>query len=108
MSTRVGAIARLGHRSRSSLLHCHRHPESKGGDPVMRRLSTISTTYSTAALRIMVWGTNFLSARRPGQGLVEYGLILVLIMVVCVGILSLVGAKVSNVWYTKLINNGAW
>jgi len=74
----------------------------------MRRLSAICSTCSTAALRIMVWGTNFISARRPGQGLVEYGLILVLIMVVCVGILSLVGAKVSNVWYTKLINNGAW
>ena len=74
----------------------------------MRRLSTFSSTCSTAALRVMVWGTNLLSTRRPGQGLVEYGLILVLIMVVCVGILSLVGSKVSNVWYTKLINNGAW
>jgi len=47
-------------------------------------------------------------ARQPGQGLVEYGLILVLIMVVCVAILSAVGTKVSTVWYTKLINNSAW
>jgi hypothetical protein len=108
MSTRVGAIVGLGHRSRSSLPHCHWHSEPKGGDPVMRRLSTFSSACSTAALRVMVWGTNLLSTRRPGQGLVEYGLILVLIMVVCVGILSLVGSKVSNVWYTKLINNGAW
>jgi pilus assembly protein Flp/PilA len=74
----------------------------------MRRLSTFSSTFSTAALRAMIWGSNLLSARREGQGLVEYGLILVLIMVVCVGILSVVGGKVSNVYYTKLINNGAW
>jgi pilus assembly protein Flp/PilA len=56
----------------------------------------------------MIWGSNLLSARREGQGLVEYGLILVLIMVVCVAVLSAVGGKVSNVFYTKLINNGAW
>ena len=74
----------------------------------MRRLSTFSSTFSTAALRVMIWGSNLLSARREGQGLVEYGLILVLIMVVCVAILGAVGAKVSNVYYTKLINNGAW
>jgi len=38
-----------------------------------------------------------------GQGLVEYGLVLVLIMVVCVGILSLVGHTISAVWYDKII-----
>jgi len=74
----------------------------------MRRLSTLSSTFSTAALRVMVWGSSLLSARRPGQGLVEYGLILVLIMVACVAILGAVGSKVSDVWYTKLINSGAW
>jgi Flp pilus assembly pilin Flp len=42
-------------------------------------------------------------ARRPGQGLVEYGLILVLVMVVCVAILTMVGQTVSSVWYNKLI-----
>ena len=74
----------------------------------MRRLSTFSSAFSTAALRAMIWSSSLLSTRRAGQGLVEYGLILVLIMVVCVGILSVVGGKVSNVYYTKLINNGAW
>ena len=74
----------------------------------MRRLSTFFSAFSTAALRAMIWGSNLLSTRRAGQGLVEYGLILVLIMVVCVAILGAVGAKVSNVYYTKLINNGAW
>ena len=74
----------------------------------MRRLSTLSSAFSTAALRVMIWGSNLRFARRAGQGLVEYGLILVLIMVVCVAILAAVGAKVSNVYYNKLINNGAW
>jgi pilus assembly protein Flp/PilA len=74
----------------------------------MRWLSTFSCAFSTAALRAMIWGSNLLSARRSGQGLVEYGLILVLIMVVCVVILGAVGSKVSNVFYNKLINNGAW
>jgi Flp pilus assembly pilin Flp len=74
----------------------------------MRQLSTFSSTFSTAALRALVWGSNLLADRRPGQGLVEYGLILVLIMVVCVAVLGAVGSKVSTVWYTRLINNGAW
>jgi hypothetical protein len=45
--------------------------------------------------------------RSPAQGLVEYGLILVLIMVVCVGILTLTGRSISAVWYNKLVNNPA-
>lgn len=69
----------------------------------MRRLSTFSARYSSAALRIMVWCFNQRLARQPGQGLVEYGLILVLVMVVCVGILTMVGQTVSSVWYGKLI-----
>jgi Flp pilus assembly pilin Flp len=51
----------------------------------------------------MVWCVNQRLARQPGQGLVEYGLILVLIMVVCVAILTMVGQTLSSVWYTKLI-----
>ncbi|WP_255604283.1 Flp family type IVb pilin [Oscillochloris sp. ZM17-4] len=39
-----------------------------------------------------------------GQGLVEYGLILVLIMVVCVAIIGMVGQTISQVWYDRLIN----
>ncbi len=74
----------------------------------MRRLSTFSSACSTAALRAMIWGSNLRFTHRAGQGLVEYGLILVLIMVVCVAILGAVGGKVSTVYYSKLINNGAW
>jgi len=70
----------------------------------MRRLSTFSSAFSTAALRAMIWGGNLLSARRAGQGLVEYGLILVLIMVVVVAVLTVLGGKVSNLYST--INSG--
>lgn len=43
-------------------------------------------------------------ARDTGQGLVEYGLVLVLIMVVVVAIVSLIGDRVSGM-YTS-INSG--
>jgi hypothetical protein len=69
----------------------------------MWRLSTFSALCSSAALRMIVWCCNQQLARRPGQGLVEYGLVLVLVMVVCVGILTMVGTTVSSVWYDKLI-----
>lgn len=69
----------------------------------MRRLSTFSSSLSAAALRVLASASRATQARRPGQGLVEYGLILVLIMVVCVAILTMVGRTVSTVWYTKLI-----
>jgi len=43
-------------------------------------------------------------AKQEGQGLVEYGLILVLIMVVVVAILTVLGGKVSNMY--SAINSG--
>ncbi len=43
-------------------------------------------------------------AKEEGQGLVEYALILVLIAIVVIGILSLLGGKVSTVFST--INSG--
>ena len=43
-------------------------------------------------------------AREDAQGLVEYALILVLIAIVVIGILSLLGGKVSEVFST--INSG--
>lgn len=50
-----------------------------------------------AAIRMLLY------AGATGQGLVEYGLILVLIMVVCVAIIGMVGNTISQVWYEKLI-----
>ena len=43
-------------------------------------------------------------AREEGQGLVEYALILVLIAIVVIGILTLLGSKVSQVF--SKINSG--
>ncbi len=43
-------------------------------------------------------------AKEEGQGLVEYALILVLIAIVVIGILTLLGGKVSQVFST--INSG--
>ena len=43
-------------------------------------------------------------AKAEGQGLVEYGMILVLIMVVVVAVLTVFGGKVSNMYSS--INSG--
>ncbi len=43
-------------------------------------------------------------AKEEGQGLVEYALILVLIAIVVIGILSLLGKNVSQVF--SKVNNG--
>lgn len=43
-------------------------------------------------------------AKEDGQGLVEYALILVLIAIVVIGILTVLGGKVSQVFST--INSG--
>jgi hypothetical protein len=74
----------------------------------MRRLISPHTAFVAAAQRAAAWVQTMLFLRSPAQGLVEYGLILVLIMVVCVGILTTVGRTISNVWYTKLINGVPW
>jgi hypothetical protein len=70
----------------------------------MRRLTSFHSAYVAVAQRAAAWAQALLFTRSPAQGLVEYGLILVLIMVVCVGILTIVGRTISNVWYTKLVN----
>jgi hypothetical protein len=67
------------------------------------RLSTLLPALSTAALRALVYTTPWRPARRPGQGLVEYSLLLVLIMVTCVVIVGTVGKTLYTVWYSKLI-----
>jgi hypothetical protein len=46
-----------------------------------------------------------LLAHVRAQGLVEYGLILLMIMVVCVAIVTVIGLDVSEVWYQKIVNS---
>lgn len=69
----------------------------------MRRLTTPLRPLTTAARRHLrgLWSRLLIAS--PGQGLVEYGLVLVLIMVVCVAILSVTGQTLSQVWYQKLL-----
>lgn len=75
----------------------------------MRRHSALTPARAAPLARRLVDRIGLLLLRAaPGQGLVEYGLVLVLIMVVCVGILSLLGTTISTVWYDQLINSGAW
>jgi Flp pilus assembly pilin Flp len=64
----------------------------------MRRLTSFGQL-----LRRRLYG--LLVSHTTGQGLVEYGLILVLIAVVCVGILSLTGQTVSALWYQRVIDS---
>ncbi|KAB8144105.1 pilus assembly protein [Chloroflexia bacterium SDU3-3] len=43
------------------------------------------------------------AAPLPGQGLVEYSLVLVLIAVTCIAIMSAMGTNLSRVWYEQII-----
>jgi hypothetical protein len=70
----------------------------------MRRTLRLLQTIAAILRRRLSMMHAAIYAGAPGQGLVEYGLILVLIMVVCVGIVSLLGNTLSQVWYDKLIN----
>lgn len=69
----------------------------------MRRLTAHLPIFAAAARRRLRGLWLRLPPAAPGQGLVEYGLILVLIMVVCVAILSATGTTLSQVWYEKLL-----
>ncbi len=69
----------------------------------MRRLSSLTHKVREAVLQALLHLWTFILARSPAQGLVEYGLILVLIMVVCVAILATIGNTVSEVWYNRIL-----
>jgi len=43
--------------------------------------------------------------QRAGQGLVEYSLILLLMVIVVIGIMTTVGQTVCGNWYTQIMNN---
>lgn len=65
-------------------------------------MHTLTLLYGRLAAlywRMLAWLHAAAISRRPAQGLVEYGMILVLIMVLCVAILSIIGKNVSEAWY---------
>jgi hypothetical protein len=47
-----------------------------------------------------------LFAHARAQGLVEYALILLMMVIVCIVVVTLIGQDVSQVWYEKIVN--AW
>jgi small-conductance mechanosensitive channel len=47
-----------------------------------------------------------LFAHARAQGLVEYALILLMMVIVCIVIVTLIGEDVSQVWYEKIVS--AW
>jgi len=53
---------------------------------------------------VIAWVKDQIEREEEGQGLVEYALILVLIAIVVIGILTVLGGKVSSVFST--INSG--
>ena len=59
-----------------------------------------------AARRLMPHVRTTLFTHARAQGLVEYGLILVMIMVVCIVVITLIGQNVSEAWYQKIVD--AW
>lgn len=68
----------------------------------MQQLLLFLVSFDVMARRMVVQATARLLSRTPGQGLVEYGLILVLVMVVCVVIIAATGETVRDQWYAKL------
>jgi Flp pilus assembly pilin Flp len=69
----------------------------------MRRLRTLFQPALAAIHRHLAEAHTRLYLGTSGQGLVEYGLLLVLIMVVCVGIIGLMGNTVSQLWYGRIM-----
>ena len=63
----------------------------------------LSSVLFSLTCRLKLWSKQAVRLTRPAQGLTEYGLILVLIMVVCVVIIGTTGRTISEVWYQKLI-----
>lgn len=66
-------------------------------------LSRILALRNVVARRTAVRLRSACYTRAAGQGLVEYGLILVLVMVVAVAIIGTTGQTISSVWYNKLL-----
>jgi hypothetical protein len=70
----------------------------------MRRFASQHRLYAARVYRWLIELWYSLLVRQPAQGLVEYGLILVLIMVVCVAILTAVGVTVNESWYQDIVD----
>ncbi len=72
----------------------------------MQWLWAFVTVLQVGFLRVMSRVEFSLARRQSAQGLVEYGLILVLIAITCVAVVTILGRTISGVWYNRLIS--AW
>jgi hypothetical protein len=61
---------------------------------------------TAARRRFALQGGVALFAHARAQGLVEYALILLMMVIVCIVVVTLIGQDVSQVWYDKILN--AW
>ena len=68
----------------------------------MRRLSILFLPPVVWALRLFEALRRSAYAASPGQGLVEYGLILVLVAIVSIAIVTVMGQTLHDNWYVKL------
>jgi Flp pilus assembly pilin Flp len=68
----------------------------------MQQLLFLLASFDAIVRRMVARTAVRFMTRTPGQGLVEYGLILVLVMVVCVVIIAATGETVRDQWYAKL------
>ncbi len=69
----------------------------------MRRLISLRDAAMVRIQLASARATAALLSKTTGQGLVEYGLILVLIAVVVVGIMTVLGQTISTVWYQRIV-----
>ena len=56
------------------------------------------TTINMAILTVQNWVAELFAEKEEGQGLVEYGLILVLVAIVCIALLGTMGGSLQNVF----------
>lgn len=68
----------------------------------MQQLLLFLACFDVVMRRMVARIAACLMTRSSGQGLVEYGLILVLVMVVCIVIVAATGETVRDQWYAKL------
>ena len=71
----------------------------------MRWLVWLQSLFAARLRQLTAWVRLGPFLHDPAQGLVEYGLILFMIVVVCIAIITLVGVDLSAVWYKKIVDS---
>lgn len=72
----------------------------------MRQLSTWHVNLVERSRSALAGALQLAERRVPAQGLVEYSLLLLLVVLVVIGIVTVMGQTVSGLWYQRIID--AW